>query len=531
MKCERCQVGFGLRCRNRGRSGRARERTSKGNTPPKYISPSPSAVSHIKDLSRGIQAHLGSYVEEEENTPGRLKIPEVNDVIVGELAEPGWWVVANIDTSSYWPVKAQKVPYRGETLWILPIMKKHFPAVAIKLQPGKGREECERLLMRFLSNLSWVEEIGFLVDGIGGGSLPRPMGRDKTYGFSICEEFDLSYFPEPMNDKALLALALMREGRGLNHPGYAFLSFYRVLEVAFPDGKKRGDWIGVHVDSITDHRAKEALAKLRAQGITDVGVHLRDSGRRAIAHARKEPIIDPDDPSDSRRLFSELPIMMALAQLAIEEVFGVETRHTVWQKHLYELAGFKKILGPDIVDHLTRGDQITDGRMVEIPKINVEIRRREPYPPLSNLAVKEIAQKDTDFFMYFESEDGRVGIRFKLDFADERVVFDLSNDLAVADAGTPEAAEAVAELRRFSKEYFCNGQLHIYNADTGALISRKGAYLPVNMWLDHKAADTEIARWKRLAVERRERNRRYDEEIARLSKPYVLHVRVTFESK
>jgi hypothetical protein len=34
--------------------------------------------------------------------------------------------------------------------------------------------------------------------------------------------------------------------------------------------------------------------------------------------------------------------------LAIEEVFGVETSHTVWKKHLYELAGFKEILGPDI---------------------------------------------------------------------------------------------------------------------------------------------------------------------------------------
>jgi len=27
----------------------------------------------------------------------------------------------------------------------------------------------------------------------------------------------------------------MREARALNHPAYAFLSFYRVLEVAFED--------------------------------------------------------------------------------------------------------------------------------------------------------------------------------------------------------------------------------------------------------------------------------------------------------
>src|SRR6516162_6132978 len=155
-----------------------------------------------------------------------LIIPEIKDVFVGELAERGEWIVANIQTNGPWPVKAQKVLYRGETIWILPLTNKFFPAVAMKLT--RSREQCEQLLMRFLSNLAWVEDQGLLVDGIGGGSLPMPMGRDKEYGLAICEEFDLSYFPEPTNDKALLALALMREGRGLNHPGYAFLSFYRV---------------------------------------------------------------------------------------------------------------------------------------------------------------------------------------------------------------------------------------------------------------------------------------------------------------
>jgi hypothetical protein len=53
------------------------------------------------------------------------------------------------------------------------------------------------------------------------------------------QDFDLSYLPEPTDRKTQIALALMREGRGLNHAAYAFLSFYRVLEVALPDGKKR----------------------------------------------------------------------------------------------------------------------------------------------------------------------------------------------------------------------------------------------------------------------------------------------------
>lgn len=64
---------------------------------------------------------------------------------------------------------------------------------------------------------------------ISSAMLLHSWGADER-GFSICEEFDLSYFPEPASERALLALALMREGRGLNHPAYAFLSFFRVLE-------------------------------------------------------------------------------------------------------------------------------------------------------------------------------------------------------------------------------------------------------------------------------------------------------------
>jgi hypothetical protein len=53
------------------------------------------------------------------------------------------------------------------------------------------------------------------------------------------------------------------------------------------------------------------------------------------------------------------------------------------------------------------------------------------------------------------------------------------------------------------------------NADTGALIGRKDAYIPMNMFLDREAADAEVARWKSLAEQRREREKCYAEEIKR----------------
>ena len=118
--------------------------------------------------------------------------------------------------------------------------------------------------------------------GLSGGNLPRPMGRDKTRGFSICHEFDPSYFPEVTDEKAMLALGLMREGRSLNHVGYAFLSFYRVLEVAFSTNKQRIAWSSAALTNLHAHGVKEARDGIRVQGVADIGQHLFQSGRCAI---------------------------------------------------------------------------------------------------------------------------------------------------------------------------------------------------------------------------------------------------------
>src|SRR5437868_8390142 len=107
--------------------------------------------------------------------------------------------------------------------------------------------------------------------GCTGGSLPQPLGRREHAGVgSIMSDFDFSYCPEPENEKALLAMALMREGRSLSHSGYAFLSYYRVLEAALPDGRKRGEWIDRKIPTLTGYFAKPAVEKLLADGIADV---------------------------------------------------------------------------------------------------------------------------------------------------------------------------------------------------------------------------------------------------------------------
>jgi hypothetical protein len=398
-------------------------------------------------------------------------------------------------------VKAQKVAFCGVDVWMMPLMRDRYPALAINRPPGLSREDCERLLMRFLSTLCWVEGRGALADGIGGGSRPNPMGRKNQFGLSICEQFELDYFPEVTDPKAQLALALMREGRGLNHPAYAFVSFYRVLEAA---GVNRDDWINGQLDKVRDHAAREVRDRLRIE-TDNVGGHLRESGRNAAAHARSEPIIDPDDPSDARRLFSELPLIAALAELAIETELGVQTRHTVWDEHLYELAGFKAILGEELVQEIIEGrPPANEERMVDMPPLSVELYGHPPYPPLKNLQPVGLARDGDHLVLDAKSANGCFGIRLRLDFKNERIHFDINSDLAARDDGSADGAEAISEIGRFSRDYWGNGKLRILNADTGGLISRKDAFVPVNCWLDVDAANSRIDGWKRRAEERRQ---------------------------
>ncbi len=224
-----------------------------------------------------------------------------------------------------------------------------------------------------------------------------------------------------------------------------------------------------------------------------------------MAHAKRDPIIDPDDPTDLRRLSSELPIIDALAEHAIETLLGVETRHTVWQKHLYELAGFKPLFGRDIIEYLKRGEQIPDGTNLqqELPYVTVGIRKYEPYKPLTRMAIVNLRQEQTLMRVTLGSEDGKISFHFYLDFAGERLHFDISDGIFLApDDGSAAFAENQAELARFFKNYVGNGQLQFFNADTGILLSRKDAFIPVNSWLDVDGANANIERWKKLQAER-----------------------------
>lgn len=428
--------------------------------------------------------------------PCQLQLPDRASIIVGELAKRGHWIVATLATGIPWPVETHKVVYLGQDFWIVPPTQDTSPAVAMRVERDAISEHRTKM-MRFLSALSWTQGYGVKVSGLGGGSMPFLSSSRGTGGYTLTADFVVRDLPEP-DALGQLALALMREARGLDHSAYSFLTFYRVLEAALPNGRARGAWISDALDKL-EGQAKEALAKVRARGIDDVGAHIQRARRQAIAHAAEQPIMDPDDYSVQRELYEELPLIQGLAERAIEEILGIQTSSSIYRAHLYELAGFRGIMSPDLVTQIMEGPWEGICGTVDLPLLDIELRRSEPFAALRGMIPVAADVAEAALKLLYRSPDNLIDFEFELHFDNERLVFDLDRGLKIRDDGSARAARNIADLRRFQLNYIGNGELHVYDADTRSLLSRVDAFIPVNCWANREWFEAEIAKWHEVA--------------------------------
>lgn len=411
------------------------------------------------------------------------------------LSKPGDWSLINIEPRMAWPISPQSFSFEDHEIWIIPITEDAYPGLAVR-NPCVGREDAYAMLYRALSVISWMKDAGANVVSKGGGSPLFPSyGSEDRRAMILPDPFDLTDFPELQCENAKLALALLREGRGLRHPAYSFVSFYRVIERAIPQGKERGPWMTDAITRLSSHRAKEALASLREHFDGDVGKHLRESGRGAAVHAVKEPIANPDNPADYLRLSNELPIIEELAVLAVSDHFGLQTSHQIWSDHLYELRGWKAIFGKELVDSILRGDEISPNQTVDLPEINARFRLSDPFGPFERMQPIGWSVHAGKGEVQYRSRDGYVQMNLLLDFRDERLVLNHRYGLQWHDDGSAEAAQTGRILAEFNQAHLLNGELQIWESESRSLIAKCDAFIPVNVIFNPEGAKAELDRW------------------------------------
>ena len=434
-------------------------------------------------------------MRDERGMPIPLQVKNLNDVLKDEpqLMVRGEWICLNVQPNVAWPVRPQSVDFAGLRIWIMPITSDCYPGVAVLCAPEVRREQAEGVLYRFLSVISWQERCGIVVEHRSGGNLPRMVGKGDAKNFIVRDVFDLTDLICPEDEEAQIALALIREARGLNHIGYAFLSYWRVLELAFPQPPKRIAWMEKVLPTLRGQGVAEALTSIAALGVTDVCLHLRDSGRCAIAHASTQPIINPDNPRDAERLYRELPLVREMAVRAVEERFEIDSPSTEFQKHLYELRGWKERLGVELVARLLADDYPEEGKSIDMPPISVRLSGTQPYPPFEGFRPKAVGAHAGGLDLRYGTSDGLFELGLRLAFSEERLQFDITRDLRFHDDGSVTAAQYNRELHRFVRDYYLNGVLHIWDADTGKLLSRKNPFVPLNSFVDLDACNAKIA--------------------------------------
>ena len=247
-------------------------------------------------------------------------------------------MTAGVASSISWPSFDVCVEYAGDEYFLRGSEregKSSPPCITIACNGDTDVDAAIGKIYRFTSILSWFEGGYVDVSGYIWGSHPNLYGGRTVYssmGIAGAKSFNCNHMPVIEDENVRKALAFWREGQRLDevHDSYAFLSFYKVIESQFHDGRARAKWITSRIDQLTDRAAKR-VAELRAAGV-DVSEHLFESGRCAVAHASLEgEIVDPDVPADRKRLSVDLVIMEELARIYIRDELKVPDSRSLYR--------------------------------------------------------------------------------------------------------------------------------------------------------------------------------------------------------
>jgi hypothetical protein len=400
-------------------------------------------------------------------------------------SDRGEWAALAITPSFPWPDSEIPQQYRQHNIWLLPSSNDYCPMVAIECDDSRiTTNEGYRLLRQFCSSLVWAKCKRVRIEGSSGGSYPYRMRFPLTRSLvKSIYPVHFDYVPEPNDAQAKLGLALFREALEASHPAYQVLGFFKIMNIIHKDGSQQIRWINENLDKIQSNaHGYNRLAELKNQHL-DVGDYLYKSGRCAVAHAFSQPLADPDEPEDNKRLSQDAPLMQAFAELFIEDALGVKTEQTIWKEHLYELVGFKEILGPRLIEIFRESNlSIEDFKFPPLPRLSIRLRDEDHFDALEDMHVTPLGWSHEKIMVLKCSKADDVVIALLgLDFPEERLRIDIDGGFTVNDDGTAISAKFASDVMRFKAAYFSNGTLEIWNAINNQLLGRCDPFLPVNI--------------------------------------------------
>lgn len=435
-----------------------------------------------------------------------MKTPYVRHVFGEEvdrrLRSRRGWLTAGVASSMPWPSLDVCVEYASDEYFLRGSEREGKPSppcITIACNGGADVDAAIGKIYRFTSILSWF--LGGYVDVSGyiSGSHPTLYGGRTVYssmGVAGTKSFNCNHMPVIESESVRKALAFWREGQRLDevHDSYAFLSFYKVIESQFRDGRARTKWIGAHIDQLTDSAGKR-VAELRAAG-ADVSDHLYESGRCAVAHASLDgEIVDPDVPADRKRLSADLVIMEELARIYIRDDLRVPESHSLYRTR-NRLAPWDKLLPSESLESLKRGGT-SDASSLTGLKVAIGLWPDGPIPGLEQMTMHVDAVENGVVKIVLVNDRQTILLVFFLDYRSGKIHTNLEDGGLLYGDNKPDENDARAYATFFYK-VFGNGIAELTCGDSEPINCE--VVFPVNMYLStspEKAIEARVEQFRK----------------------------------
>lgn len=384
-------------------------------------------------------------------------IPHVfGDEVQERLKQGLSWLTAAVHHSISWPSHDVLVHYGGENYYLRGLEQQEGKlSEACITVPLSGSEQANSALRRvyeFTSILGWylrgyVDVVGHIRGSratlYSAGKQPFiPSIASGRHGFTC------NFMPIIRSESTRKALAFFREGLRLEyiHPGYSFLSFYKVIESQFKDGNDRSSWINAAIPTLENKAGKRAQ-ELSEQG-KDVGRHIFESGRCAVAHASIDgELINPDIPEDRVRIAQDLVLVQSLAKKFIQEELSIPDYLDVY-KGRDALASFYEYLDAEHIKCLKNGGSVLI-KYLAINDLQTEVRiwPNQSFSELRQMTLTVMSAHEGIVALQALNEAKTLSLGFILDFINAKAHTNLeySGVLPATDGGNPD--DEIAFLR------------------------------------------------------------------------------------
>jgi Methylamine utilization protein MauJ len=273
------------------------------------------------------------------------------------------WLNVAVKPHFQWPNAQVELSFENKRIVLQPPTVELACVVSSFDSNGITFENGGTILGHFLSRLSWSMGGGLEELFYGGSNNPNHPGRLGPGGLGsssrlLVDPWEYLYFPVAGDPRADLGLALFREGMNVNSAPFAFLSFFKIINIIHGKGSDQQAWINNNLTYVGYPPAIDRLNEIMKVN-SNVGEYLYVQGRCAIAHAFGTPIVNPDVYQDKYRLEQDLPLMKELAVIFVERELGVMSSDSFRSR----------FDGADQSDEMLQKTTAPDGQIVYVPYI------------------------------------------------------------------------------------------------------------------------------------------------------------------